>query len=271
MELELFNIDLITNVLPLIGVAGIFDTLFGRVDEDSIYNKFMDNPMMDKMVGAADNYMDWGSDYYKRAKDYMGNMFSQQAIDQSAAANRANAQNMAASGIDLGGGIAGQNMLNTYKDFGNKAFKSTKSSIFDMWAGGQSIASQLYGKVSDIYTEAAGAHGSATSANAANTASGLQGIIGAGIGMALLSDVRLKKDIKRVKNSTLYGFPMYEFKYKKGTFPAEFPLHEEFQYSGLMAQDVQKILPQAVYKNKKGYLSIDMAHIKREFDNRKGA
>jgi hypothetical protein len=76
-----------------------------------------------------------------------------------------------------------------------------------------------------------------------------QGLIGAGgmIGAAaLLSDNREKKDIKPLgKAGSVLGLTAYEYKYKG----------EDKKHKGFMAQDVQKVLPEAVtevdYKGKK--------------------
>ena len=242
-------------------IQGLIDAFLGRTDASQIRDMMLNNPMIEKMEGAADNYMDFGSEYYQKAKDYLGNTFSQQAIDQSFATTRQNDQNLASMGIEGDSGIANQNRTNIWKDFGTKAFSSTKSTLYDMWNAGQSIATQLYGKVSDIYSDANAAYGSAKSANAANTASGLQGIAGMAAGAMMLSDARLKKNITRVEKATLWGYPMYRFNYRDGVFPME----NNFRYSGLMAQDVLKKDPQSVVESPQGVLMVDYDRLEQNY------
>jgi hypothetical protein len=67
-----------------------------------------------------------------------------------------------------------------------------------------------------------------------------------GAGMFALSDKREKKDIKPLgKAGSVLGLTAYEYKYKG----------EDKKHKGFMAQDVQKVLPEAVtevdYKGKK--------------------
>ena len=89
-------------------------------------------------------------------------------------------------------------------------------------------------------------------AGAMNNAStmGMIGGIGSGLlqgaGMFALSDKREKKDIKPLgKAGSVLGLTAYEYKYKG----------EDKKHKGFMAQDVQKVLPEAVtevdYKGKK--------------------
>jgi hypothetical protein len=92
--------------------------------------------------------------------------------------------------------------------------------------------------VAGIYNQGYQNQLGASNANAASHNSQLQSLFGLGgtIGSAVItSDIRLKDNIKHIcvaKN----GLPVYQFKYKKGG---------GFQY-GHMAQDVEKICPQAV-------------------------
>ena len=59
------------------------------------------------------------------------------------------------------------------------------------------------------------------------------------------SDVRLKTDIERV-GTTVYGLPLYHFRYKTGT--------ERFE--GVMAQDVLEVMPDAVVVGEDGYYRV---------------
>lgn len=69
----------------------------------------------------------------------------------------------------------------------------------------------------------------------------------------MASDVRLKKDIT-VIGATPGGIPLYKFRYKWDEDDA--PYHE-----GVMAQDVEKIIPEAVSYRIDGYKLVDYARI----------
>jgi hypothetical protein len=60
-----------------------------------------------------------------------------------------------------------------------------------------------------------------------------------------VSDVRLKTDIARV-GTTVYGLPLYHFRYKTGT--------ERFE--GVMAQDVLEVMPDALVVGADGYYRV---------------
>ncbi len=80
----------------------------------------------------------------------------------------------------------------------------------------------------------------------------LSGAIGAGA--IAMSDERLKEDIKYLGTSP-QGFKKYSFKYKAD--PSK-------TYQGAMAQDLQKIKPEAVIV-KDGYLAVDYSLLDIEF------
>jgi hypothetical protein len=86
--------------------------------------------------------------------------------------------------------------------------------------------------------------GAGMQAGAMNNAATM-GMIGQ-IGSSIFSDKRMKKDIKPLgKAGSVLGLTAYEYKYKG----------EDKKHKGFMAQDVQKVLPEAVteveYKGKK--------------------
>jgi len=64
------------------------------------------------------------------------------------------------------------------------------------------------------------------------------------------SDIRLKRDIKRI-GKTARNIPVYLFKY----------IWDDIERMGVMAQDVLKIIPEAVYADKEGYLMVDYGRI----------
>jgi hypothetical protein len=62
---------------------------------------------------------------------------------------------------------------------------------------------------------------------------------------AMISDIRLKTDIERV-GIAANGLPLYTFRY----------IGEDAVYRGVMAQDVLKVLPEAVCVMPNGYLAV---------------
>jgi hypothetical protein len=64
------------------------------------------------------------------------------------------------------------------------------------------------------------------------------------------SDVRLKTDIEQV-GTTVYGLPLFHFRYKTG----------EERFEGVMAQDVLKIMPDAVSLGSNGFYRVDYARL----------
>jgi hypothetical protein len=65
-------------------------------------------------------------------------------------------------------------------------------------------------------------------------------------GPLLVSDARLKDDIQLV-GTTQHGLPLYHFRYKSG--------NERFE--GVMAQDVQKVMPEAVITGDDGFYRVN--------------
>jgi len=62
------------------------------------------------------------------------------------------------------------------------------------------------------------------------------------------SDIRLKEDIQRV-GTTVHGLALYQFRYRGRTE----------LYEGVMAQDVLKVMPDAVVGGTDGYLRVNYA------------
>tara|TARA_Y100000592_G_C5452474_1_gene309533 strand:+ start:569 stop:1528 length:960 start_codon:yes stop_codon:yes gene_type:complete len=119
------------------------------------------------------------------------------------------------------------------------------------------INAQLFGNVAPINTAAIQQGVDALNqqqyqADQARRTQLLSGIIGAGA-MAM-SDERLKEDIKYLGTSP-QGYKKYSFKYKSD--PSK-------TYQGAMAQDLQKIKPEAVIV-KDGYLAVDYSLLDIEF------
>jgi hypothetical protein len=60
------------------------------------------------------------------------------------------------------------------------------------------------------------------------------------------SDVRLKTDIEQV-GTTVYGLPLFHFRYKDG---------DGARFEGVMAQDVLKVMPEAVSLGENGFYRV---------------
>jgi hypothetical protein len=90
-----------------------------------------------------------------------------------------------------------------------------------------------------------------------NMMSGLMGIGGqlggAGI-MAAFSDVRMKHDIVRVGTTPVMGLPVYDFRYiHEGE---DGPVH-----TGVMAQEVMEVAPDAVFMTDTGFYAVDYSKV----------
>ncbi len=67
---------------------------------------------------------------------------------------------------------------------------------------------------------------------------------------SLPSDVRLKTDIEQV-GTTVYGLPLFHFRYKTG----------EERFEGVMAQDVLDVMPDAVSRGSNGFYRVNYAKL----------
>jgi len=88
---------------------------------------------------------------------------------------------------------------------------------------------------------------------------GLGGTLGAAYMMAPAgSDIRMKENIKAI-GWLPNGLPVYEFEYKPEFKDKEFNGHGKFV--GVMAQDVEKVIPEAVHTLDDGYKIVDYAKL----------
>lgn len=225
-----------------------WDTIMGNTDPNEVYGQMTSGPMLGKIQGMADDLTDFGSEYYNRGKDFFSNMFSKQGMDQAWSTTRAQNENLAATGQSTGSGGAIATMMQTFKDFGSNAFNQTKKSLMDMWQSGQSIAQGYNQQATQIYADAGAAAASQNSQNAANTGSFIQNIAGMAVG-AFMCDRRAKKNIKKIKDDKYLGYQVYQFEYTHPLF--------EGNYIGIMAQDVKKKDPEAIWTHPDGWMMVD--------------
>jgi len=92
----------------------------------------------------------------------------------------------------------------------------------------------------------------AKNAAQANFNSGLMGLGGAGI--IAMSDIRMKENIKQI-HWLPNGLPVYEYEYKLEF--KDLPLAGHGKFVGVMAQEVQAVIPEAVITLENGYLAVD--------------
>ena len=160
---------------------------------------------------------------------------------------------------------------------GNQALGAGQTTIANYGALGSSMnqanmgAMSGWGQVGQLgvqkYNADVNAYSAQQQANAASSAgfgSALGGLIGIGAkmsgigGFAPGSDIRLKTNIERV-GTLENGLPVYEWEYKP-----EFKDHEMCGYGkfrGVMAQDVEKLIPDAVFIMDNGYKAVDYSKV----------
>lgn len=107
----------------------------------------------------------------------------------------------------------------------------------------------------------AGYNANLASANAQNAAnnqftSGLMGLGGTLGAAAIMSDIRTKENIKAI-GWLPNGLPVYEYEYKP-----EFKAFGEGKQIGVMAQDVEKVQPEAVITREDGYKMVNYGALK---------
>ena len=83
--------------------------------------------------------------------------------------------------------------------------------------------------------------------------SGLGRAIGAGLAVA--SDIRLKKDIEKIAVND-DGLNVYRYNYIDGTGP----------YIGVMAQEVKELKPEALGPEFDGYMTVDYSKINMNYE-----
>jgi hypothetical protein len=104
----------------------------------------------------------------------------------------------------------------------------------------QGLGANYSGALGNTY----GAQLNATNASNAANANFMNGLFGLG-GAAILSDIRLKRDIERI-GTHARGFGVYKFRY----------LDSDLEHIGVMAQEVEPILPEAVLTGPDGYKMV---------------
>ena len=112
----------------------------------------------------------------------------------------------------------------------------------------------LLGAASSQYNAALGSS-NASNAAQSNLNSGLMGLAGAGI---MASDVRMKENIVAI-GTLPNGLPFYQFEYKSEF--KDHPLAGHGTHTGVMAQEVEVMYPNAVTTLDNGYKAVDYGKI----------
>jgi hypothetical protein len=111
------------------------------------------------------------------------------------------------------------------------------------FAQSQSAGTDVAGNIWNAYN---------ANVNRANQSNGQlwNGIAGVGQAALMMSDVRLKRDIKRI-GALPSGLPTYEFRY----------LWSDDIQTGVMAQEAMRMFPDAVVMHDSGYLAVDYSKL----------
>tara|TARA_E500000305_G_C4024403_1_gene240905 strand:+ start:1160 stop:1951 length:792 start_codon:yes stop_codon:yes gene_type:complete len=193
----------------------------------------------------------------------MYNQAAQQGQDSLYTQNRMNRQNMAASGMGGQSGIANQMSA----DAATKTAGNLNNQFQNMMNQNLGASNQLLGTVTqndmtarDAMTSAYGQNitnknnwRSAMAGNVTKSAAQIGGSFDASqsgvdpsmIASLVMCDARMKENIKRIANVKIKGnhtIPLYQFTYKG----------RKKTHTNVMAQDVEKVRPQAVHTGKNG-------------------
>lgn len=183
-------------------------------------------------------------DYY----NYINTLFSQAGIGSNAATNSANIiSNMGSqmAGYSYAGGMGN---AQKYANLSNLMFGLSGQGFQNANAGIQQ-AGQGWG----------GSGGSSSGMGGMGGMAGLSSMFGGGASSgagaaAAASDKRLKENITKVGEEK--GFNIYEFNYRD---------QPNKRFRGVIAQEVQDIMPEAIIKLDKGYLGVDYSKIGIDF------
>ena len=123
---------------------------------------------------------------------------------------------------------------------------------------GQQTGSQLYGQ--GMSQAAQTQYGATQAANAQNAQfwGGLISAAGTAVAGGAKSDIRTKENIKLI-GKTKAGHNVYSFEYKEEFKDSEYAGHGSFV--GVMAQEVEKTIPEAVFVGKDGYKVVNYSLI----------
>ena len=149
----------------------------------------------------------------------------------------------------------------------NNSFNANGSVMSQGFSGAIGANSSAGNILGNLYGNQLSAWGAQQQANATSAAGvgklvgGIGGFMvggpaGAAVGSSVMSDIRTKENIHKV-GELPNGISIFTFSYK----PAFKDEHGHGEYVGVMAQDVEKVIPDAVIQREDGYKMVDYGKV----------
>lgn len=157
----------------------------------------------------------------------------------------------AAKGL-LNSGATAKGLTRFGQDLGASTFNDYLGQLFNLSNQGLQAGSLLAntGQESISHSEGQSTSSSQSTGKTSGGKGGLGSLLGAGASLVAASDRRLKKDIVELYERP-DGLKVYSYNYINGKGP----------YKGVMADEVEKIMPQALGPVIDGYATVDYAKI----------
>lgn len=154
-------------------------------------------------------------------------------------------------GLNAGNAAVGNNQS------GNNNFYANNGVMTSGFGGAMQGNSSGAGILSNLYNGQLSAWNSQQQANSASAA-GMGQLVGTlGSAAILASDIKAKEDLVQI--GTIHGIPLYEYSYK----PEYRDQWGHGRHVGVLAQDVEKVMPDAVHEHKDGYKMVDYSKVVR--------
>jgi len=201
------------------------------------------DPLKEKFMGAHERQLGLAEAYRPGGKysRYMGGQLMSQAAESAGSES----QRMIASGITSPSMM--RQISRQSRRGAQAALPGMEMQLSQMALPYEQLGAESLTQYGGVVEQLASLRGAKASVNpwASAISGGMQGVMGAAtMASSFMSDRRMKKDIKYLHKSN-EGHKVYSFKYKDG----------DTKYSGVMAQDVLKINPNAVTL-KNGMLAV---------------
>jgi hypothetical protein len=178
------------------------------------------------------------------------------ALAQGQYGNQATATGLSlnAGNSALASGAAGTNAINAQ---GNSYVQGTGAAMGGWNQIGQ-LGNQKY--ATDVSAYNASQQASATSSAGIGAAVGAIGGAALKYAPALMamSDIRTKENIEFVGHAS-NGLPIFDFEYKPEFKDSKYAGHGRFR--GFMVHDIEKLIPEAVFKTEDGYKAVDYSKV----------
>lgn len=178
------------------------------------------------------------------------------ALAQGQYGNQATATGLSlnAGNAALASGAMGTNAINAQ---GNSYVQGTGAAMGGWNQIGQ-LGNQKY--ATDVSAYNASQQASATSSAGIGAAVGAIGGAALKYAPALMamSDIRTKENIEFVGHAS-NGLPIFDFEYKPEFKDSKYAGHGRFR--GFMVHDIEKLIPEAVFKTENGYKAVDYSKV----------